>query len=701
MKTKDILWHVCLIFSLCLIVNSGNAQSDSLKAFEAGIFVKSRYTGDSITLRWAPTTPGAWALAQKSGFVIERAILDESGSFDPATFQRITPSPLKPWPLERWATIAGQQSKDDFTKVAAQALYGKSLTPSKGFIAAADEFATRFSFAMLAADISANASRALGLRFTERNVIEGKTYVYRISTPVDTNQYKIFPGMAIVNTSTKDAMPQAEIADLVEKEHRIEVQWNREFHTEYFSAYYIERSDDNGKTFKRLNRMPFIHPLSEKNSQPVDNIVYSDSIPANYKVYWYRLIGITPFGEVTKPSVALKAIGRDRTPPPAPMNVRTTHMGGKNVRISWEYPKQTKAIKGFLIGRGDNPSKRFTPITVEPLSPKTREFIDANSNESGSNYYVVAAVDTSGNAAISLAQYALIIDSIPPSPPKGLAGSIDSAGVVTVRWSPGIERDIKGYLVFFANKPDHEFAQLTHGPVPDTVFQDTTTLKTLTRKIYYRVVAVDYNSNYSAFSEILELKRPDVVPPSQAVVEYYRLTETGIELKWVPSSSEDVAETILYRWSENEKNWKELASFKTADRQNAYLDTAGLVPGKIYTYSLVAVDEDGLRSKHSIPTKVKFADIRSKQPVKNLFAKFTDGKSIHVNWNYPVNGDYRFIVYRAVDGSGFMSYKSFDGKVTSFTDNDVKKGRSYEYSIGVIYKDGKKAPFGSIVKTSL
>ncbi|MEJ0029138.1 MAG: hypothetical protein WDO15_01635 [Bacteroidota bacterium] len=71
------------------------------------------------------------------------------------SFSDLTASPVKPWPLEQWRSIAGQNSKDDMAKIAAQALYGKSFVPSNGFIHQADEFITRFSFATLAADMSA------------------------------------------------------------------------------------------------------------------------------------------------------------------------------------------------------------------------------------------------------------------------------------------------------------------------------------------------------------------------------------------------------------------------------------------------------------------------------------------------------------------------------------------------------------------
>lgn len=674
---------------------------DSLdRAFEARINVQAKYFGDSIVLRWAPETAGAWREVNKSGFIVSRTALDENGSFDPATFQRLNAEPLKPWPLEKWASIASQNSSDNFAKIAAQALYGKSFVPAQGFIGQADEFATRFSFAMLAADISANTSRALALRFADKKIEKGKTYIYRVAAVADSSKYKVYPGVFVISADQVQPTPKVLIHETKEKENLIELHWQRDIHDRYFSAYYVERSDDSGKTFMRLTTTPFIHPVSEKNPVKNKDIVYLDSLPRNYKTYHYRVVGITPFGELSPASDVVQAMGKDKTPPSPPQNVKAKHSGGTRVTISWEYPKASKDIQGFLIGKGNDPSKQFVPLVAEPLSAKTRTYVDESADVMRSNYYIVAAVDTAGNASVSLAQYAMIIDSIPPAAPTGLSGTIDSTGQVTLSWKLGPEKDIQGYLVFFANKADHEFAQLTSGPLQDTVYQDTIQIKTLTKHIYYRVVAIDYNSNYSSFSEILELKRPDVVPPSQAVMDRYRVALKGIELEWVPSSSEDLARTALYRWDDASKAWKEIASFNVKDHATQYLDTVGLKSGTIYSYSLVSFDEDGLSSKRSVPVRIKYMDFAKREAVNNLQAlPNSDSKNIMVSWNYPVKGEYRFIVYRAVNGSGFTSYKTFNGTISSFRDTEVRKGSAYEYAVGVIYKDGVKAPFGKIVKT--
>ncbi|MEJ0029141.1 MAG: hypothetical protein WDO15_01650 [Bacteroidota bacterium] len=62
-----------------------------------------------------------------------------------------------------------------------------------------------------------------------------------------------------------------------------------------------------------------------------------------------------------------------------------------------------------------------------------------------------------------------------------------------------------------------------------------------------------------------------------------------------------------------------------------------------------------------------------------------------MNWNYPVKGEFRFILYRAVNGSAFDSYKSLSGNISTFSDKNVKKGSKYEYSVGVVLQRRKES----------
>src|SRR5690606_4836265 len=79
-----------------------------------------------------------------------------------------------------------------------------------------------------------------------------------------------------------------------------------------YTAYYIERSQNN-LDFERLNKHPFVHGASA-DIPDQKYFIYTDEVE-NYTHYYYRIIGINPFGELSIPSDAVPPQGRDRTPP--------------------------------------------------------------------------------------------------------------------------------------------------------------------------------------------------------------------------------------------------------------------------------------------------------------------------------------------------------------------------------------------------
>ncbi|MEJ0029140.1 MAG: hypothetical protein WDO15_01645 [Bacteroidota bacterium] len=53
----------------------------------------------------------------------------------------------------------------------------------------------------------------------------------------------------------------------------------------------------------------------------------------------------------------------------------------------------------------------------------------------------------------------------------------------------------------------------------------------------------------------------------------YKVTPTGVELHWVPSSSEDLQKTVLYRKDEKSTVWKEIASYRVDQKAASFTDT--------------------------------------------------------------------------------------------------------------------------------
>ncbi len=671
--------------------------ADSSRLFSSEIQLITRTFADSVVLRWAPDKPGAWTWGNKVGYIVERTEIGADSTINPETFVRITPEALKPWPLDDWRKIINPDDPNRYAATAAQALYGKG-TPARGLYEEADAFKTRFSLALTSADLSPETATALGLRYVDKKTVRGKIYVYRVFNAVASQNYHIDTAYAVVHTALLDKLPQVIISEVVENEQQINLMWDRNLYDASYTAYYIERSED-GRNFKRLNEIPYINPLSDDFMGNRQVIMYQDSVPQNYKPYYYRIVGISPFGELSPMAEAKRAMGRDRTPPTSPENIKTTHLGGKRVEISWEKPVKEKDLAGFVIGRSDNAGSGFQPLFTTPLPPNTTRYIDESANEWGTNYYLVAAMDTAGNGSSSIISYAMILDSIPPDPPQKLTGSIDSTGLVTLTWALGAEPDLVGYRIFFSNAKDHVFTTVNERIWQDTVYTDTIQVKTLTKEIFYVVKAIDVNHNQSVSSDTLRLVRPDLIPPTRAVFSDYKIDENGVHLEWIPSSSDDALKYYLYRSTGS--GTPQLVKEFPHDSQAELMKYTDIIPvgGLVYTYSLVVEDDAGLQSVPSEPLGIKMIDLKQKPVVENIsVTEDTENGGLRIVWTYQGIGNYRFILYRAVNGGQFQTLQSIAKEESSYLDRHIKTDNTYEYVIKVQFEAGESSGFGTIAK---
>jgi len=115
------------------------------------------------------------------------------------------------------------------------------------------------------------------------------------------------------------------------------------------------------------------------------------------------------------------------------------------------------------------------------------------------------------------------VDSIPPTSPTNVVGQIDSLGLVTLKWAANTEKDMLGYRVYRGNNRKEEYSQITVSPHQDTVYYDSVGVKNLNSTVYYQIIAVDQRFNMSKPSEILAVKKPDYIPPTQPVFSAYEV----------------------------------------------------------------------------------------------------------------------------------------------------------------------------------
>lgn len=699
----------CLFLGLVLFGQMAFGQTkphlkDTAK-FTPSIRIIGKYYGDSVVLRWAPSNAMLWREYNNTGYVIERMEWPEKLTQAPVR-QRVSNVPIKPWTLEEWKAKA--QRTDSTAAVAAQVLYGKTKLPlvtqsNRGKASDVNldealkqkyEMEGRYSIAIFIADNSPFIANGLGLRFVDRKIEKGKVYLYSIHALTDPKKVASDSSAVLIKTTKVDAPP--EMSEILYEEHdrKVIFKWSRTFSSHFFTSYFYERSADGGKTFVR-NRRPYVQPQSDVQTD--DQIILTDSLPQNYKKYYYRIIGVTPFGDLGKPSPAMVVMGKDETPPESPQRITAVHLRKNHVKLTWIKSVKEKDFAGYLVGRSESINGPFKPLNLKLLASSVTTYTDTTAIPWGTNYYVISAVDTANNAGISMPAYVVMVDTIPPTKPIGLHGKIDTTGIVKIKWKLGKERDLMGYLVYSANAKDHAFNPIAKDFLVDSVFTDSVSLNTLTEKIYYKIVAFDKNRNPSPYSEILELKKPDKIPPVAPVFINFSVSDTTVSLMWAASSSADATTQILSR-REMEGEWIEIA--RLTKEKTSYIDT-NVKKMTWYEYSLTALDDDGHKSKKSFPLRVRVYDSGVRKKIESLSVKFNpDKRSVDLNWKYPVKDDYYFLIYKSSNKSGLQMYRQVKGETLTMADSHLQQG-VYEYAVKAVYKDGAQSPLSNKVRVEV
>ena len=131
-------------------------------------------------------------------------------------------------------------------------------------------------------------------------------------------------------------------------------------------------------------------------------------------------------------------------------------------------------------------------------------------------YFAIRAADESNNVAgiSNVVRWDWILDSAPPSAPKGGKGKKKGQGVVTVEWSPNAEPDLAGYTVYRSlNGATGPFTALNSPTTLSTAYDDSGVPEGAI-EVHYQLTASDQSGNESARSSVFRVDVIDAVAAS-------------------------------------------------------------------------------------------------------------------------------------------------------------------------------------------
>lgn len=634
-------------------------------------------------LRWAPSSIVAWEMGIKYGYNVERITV---GTPEASTLNKmvlLTPVPIKPYPLEK------MDADNEKVAIVAEVIYGEKPMRGKGFglfYETQNRQEWRMAMALLSCDLSLQAAKSAGLYFEDRNIEEGCRYIYRISLAQQ-------PKNMLIDTAVVVALP-----NLLSKPRELTIVCGDKTATlawkkDNYSAYIVERAR-NG-----MNESDF-RPVS---ALPVVSAHFKDTLPDNDHRYAYRVKGITPFGDDGPYSEIVTGMGITTVAYRPELDTIIIH-DNKYIEIRWSLPGNLKdQLSKITITRASSSKGPFTTVGTLNGDSKLKAVHSYTDHRPGAtNYYRIKGITKQGEAIYSFPYFAQLIDTIPPAVPAGLEGTIDSTGIVRLKWASDTAPDLLGYRIFRANHLKEEFSEVTTTILParpygETLsFSDTLTLHTLTPGVYYKIIAVDRNYNTSSYSIPIQLKRPDTISPSAPLFTKAISTDTAILLAWQNSTSEDVARYALFRVNIKDSLQKQVYSWKAAHPENYFTDTT-VRQGNTYFYQLYVWDDSGNSTSETSSDVYFESGLRG--PI-NIWQAERQENRILLRWQYNRQDVKHYRIYRAKNNDSFTLYTTQDGSTNEFTDNTLFLGNVYRYKITAVLTGDVKSAMSKVVEVA-
>ncbi len=646
--------------------------------------IQAKSFGDSVILRWAPTSLTIWQ-EYRNGFIIKRTALDAPGISSIDT--------IRPRTKEEWALVLKNKNSQvlaaRYAALAAQMAYGSEVNTtldndlSAAAINQANEQNLRYSYAMLAADLSIIAADGLALRYCDKDVELNNIYRYTISPILDE---KISVDSFGITITCQPYQPPSSLPSLFieEFDHVVHLSADMMLYRDEFTAYQIERSESESDGFELITSTPII--LLDKNILGDAEFSYYDVLPENNKKYFYRLVGITPFAERATATTPSMGRGKDRSISERPIISSAVTKSGDGTDINWQI-RELPDLAGFWVGRASSSKGPFQLCNATMLSPNSRSFKDQNASTNGSNFYHVIAVDTAGNMGVSDVYFANVIDKTPPPVPENLRANIDSTGRILLRWDAVTSDDLKGYHVYYTNDTTHEFSLMTGELSNYNYYLDSTATNSLNKYIYYRVTSVDQHHNQSRYSKTIQVSRKHNFAIGAPIITDIFADKQSIELSWIESSHPLASGYEVYIKKNTEAEW---TLHKIIDDHHLTNITIPQKPGK-YLVSLKTYSDFAKTSDFSLPIRVTIRPQPCPEP-KQFGGELVNGE-VNLRWQAEWDQTKSILIYRSFNQSPLTLIAIIDETKTNFVDREATDAGSYTYRLRAVGLGGDKSKF--------
>ncbi len=673
-----------MVFIIPITIYCQNLELEKLPHIRVKVGTKK----NEVKLRWAVDQSAAWQKANTTGFTLKRYTMVRDGKIlnipEEKNFGLFFPAKEN-----KWETIVNQ---NDYAAIVAQSLFGDSFEVELGnqktselenILNKSQELEQRFAYALMAADLDFEVAILAGWGFVDNSIKPNERYLYIVDINEENkSENSTQKGEALVFENKEEDLPKPLDFIGIFQDQSVILSWEYLQLRDIYTSYFIERSDD-GNNFSSLSDLPVMNMNSDSQKE-AHNMIFIDSLKTVEKDYSYRVRGKTIFGDFGPYSSIVSGKSRKKlevTPRISQVKIENED----KIILNWEFPNENEQeIEQFDLLYSATDKENDYKVIQSKIAKNLRTI--TVKNQSSSNYFKVRATGKNNDKRESFSVLVQPEDNTPPAVPIQLKGKIDSTGIARIEWKPNTEIDLEGYHVFRGNQKGEELMRITTQPINEAFFNDSVQLENLNSKVYYYVTSVDFRKNQSQPSQIIEVEKPDVIPPQSPSFNKYEIQDGVIKLSWYKSVSDDVALHQLYRINIDDNDTIAKKIYETKELNPEYnFEDKDLEADKRYIYYLKAIDHNKLISKESQRITLRNIDLRPKKVISSLTGTANPKKGmVELIWKNQTKDIKEIIIYRKKEGEKSSLISTLNGSQNFFEDKNIMTGNNYTYLIKAI-----------------
>ena len=668
---QRFIWSCLTLFIFC--ISSTQSHGQELKTY-------LKYENDKLLIRWNPESPQIWENGLKSGYVVEKF---QEGNLV------YTSEVIKAEPFKIVDSTPDDSETNEFLHVCLvhidkvdQAMLNEEFPSSK--YSKEDILDVRYELSNYLQNSDFKLTLYAGLGYQDDSVISGVDYTYKISSPEG-----LFDEVSLSFNSAKYTKPI--LPELTAKwdNQRAYLKWNTVDYKLNFYGWKLFISED-GFNYQLTDSTIMVN-LSDTSQNELFHYFEEEIIvDENEKMYHFRLQGFDHFGGKTDyysevSGKASQGIGL------SPVIKKITQNSDNTCTMEWSILDRFKdKVKEYRLYAGPSWDGPYVVDTVglSPMTNKlTREIIYT------ATYWRIVAIDQEGKEFSSFPKMIMSIDTIAPAVPANIESSIDSNGIVQLTWDQNYEEDFIGYKVFYTHDTLHPYLLDHDQYVEKSEYSDTLFLKTYKKYTYYKIISVDGRNNRSDYSEIVVVKKPDILAPVSPNFRDISNYEGQVILEWNNSSSPDVLSCQLYRKKvKSTDQWELLDEWNVSDTVVVSFVDSTLIPEISYAYLMTATDEDGNVSDPSDPVVGEAFKTLASFPV-NSFEVIKSEDDNLIKWDFDFKEIFEVWIYKRVEGEKPRLLRKVEPPVLEFLEKGIDPDLKSKYFLQIYFNNGRTSDY--------